>query len=163
MKNILKSQNHNGAINELHMHHSSIANGKEATPTNLTPPKAIIVTPLLKPETNLGVYRDVVLPSPSCIKTTTGQQQVKPNPATRRKKKPFKKPNNKRYLAFPVGSPARHCAVARQRTGMLLQTTTSQTHHHLVQTISHHTQHILISHQFDSTNCHTEHWPSRNH
>jgi hypothetical protein len=80
--------------------------GQAAISTNLNPSNAIILTPLPKTETETGVLRLVVLPSPTCTrKQNTSSATKTPLPLESRNSPPQKQ-NNKHHLAEEVGSPA---------------------------------------------------------
>ncbi len=78
----LISQHHNSAIQTYarHRHRSRTTDGPEAIITHLTVPKAIMATPLPKPETPTGVLRWIVLPSPTCTNKILRQPQIRLTP-----------------------------------------------------------------------------------
>jgi hypothetical protein len=75
-------------------------------------------TAVNKDKTDTGVYRLVVVPSPTCAKSNT---VVSPIRAHKEQNNPHNT-NNKHHLAEDVVSPTRNPAAAQQRTGMILQT-----------------------------------------
>jgi hypothetical protein len=81
--------------------------------------------PLLKPTTPTGVFRLIVVPSPTCNKNTSEARNT-PFPATH-SRQPKNRKEQYHYLAIRIVSPTRHTAAAPQSTRMMLQTTPSPT------------------------------------
>ncbi len=78
-----------------------------------------MATAVKEDKADTGVFRWVVVPSPTCAKSNTAVSTIR---AFHKERNSTLNTNNKHHLAFAVVSPAGDPAAARQRTGMILQT-----------------------------------------